>query len=94
MGWLNEDGTPPAGWAFKTPSQGAATAVWASTSPALDGLGGLYLEDVEVAEVTTTFDFQSGGVMPHAVDPEQAARLWDLSAKLTGVDTIRSRSTR
>ena len=34
---------------FKSPEAGAATAVWAATSPLLDGLGGLYLEDCDVA---------------------------------------------
>ncbi|MET7676898.1 SDR family NAD(P)-dependent oxidoreductase, partial [Streptomyces seoulensis] len=49
-GWIDEQGNPlnPAG--FKTPEQGAATQVWAATSPRLDGLGGLYLEDCDVAE--------------------------------------------
>jgi hypothetical protein len=26
------------------------------------------------------------GVMPHALDPEAAERLWDLSVKTTGAD--------
>jgi NAD(P)-dependent dehydrogenase (short-subunit alcohol dehydrogenase family) len=83
LGWLNEDGTPTDLSLYKTPGQGAATAVWAATSPQLKGMGGLYLEDCEVAEITTAFDFAAGGVMPHAVDPDQAARLWTLSAELT-----------
>lgn len=36
---------------FKSPEAGAATAVWGVTSPMLDGLGGLYLEDCDVAPV-------------------------------------------
>ncbi|MBT0769847.1 SDR family NAD(P)-dependent oxidoreductase [Kineosporia sp. J2-2] len=85
MGWLTAEGTPPPGHAFKTPSQGAATSVWAATSPQLHGLGGVYLEDCEVSEVTTEFDYTRPGVMPHAIDPGEAARLWTLSAELTGV---------
>ncbi|WP_436535667.1 oxidoreductase [Actinoplanes sp. HUAS TT8] len=88
MGWANEDGTPADPDAYKTPEQGAATSVWAATSPQLDGLGGLYLEDCEVAELTTSFDYSTGGVMAHAVDPGEAARLWTLSAQLTGVDAF------
>ncbi len=88
MGWINEDGTSTNPGAEKTPEQGAATAVWAATSADLDGLGGIYLEDCEVAEITTTFDYSTGGVMAHAVDPGEAARLWTLSAGLTGVDAF------
>ncbi|MGW3339545.1 SDR family NAD(P)-dependent oxidoreductase [Streptomyces sp. NPDC001009] len=86
-GWIDEQGNPlnPAG--FKTPEQGAATQVWAATSPRLDGLGGLYLEDCDVAEPAPE-DGAWGGVKDWATDPEQAARLWALSAGLTGVDAF------
>jgi len=84
-GWYAEDGTVLVD--FKSPEQGAATQVWAATSPRLDGLGGLYLEDCEVAEPAEAG--ASSGVRDYAVDPEQAARLWDLSARLTGVDAFR-----
>ena len=36
----------------KTPEQGAATQVWAATSPQLDGLGGVFCEDCDIAEVS------------------------------------------
>jgi NAD(P)-dependent dehydrogenase (short-subunit alcohol dehydrogenase family) len=81
-GWIDEDGTPLV--EFKTPEQGAATQVWAATSPQLAGMGGVYLEDCEIAEVTTAED--EPGVRPYAVDPESARRLWTVSAELTGVD--------
>lgn len=86
-GWIDEQGNPlnPAG--FKTPEQGAATQVWAATSPRLDGLGGLYLEDCDVAEPAPE-DGAWAGVKDWATDPEQAARLWTLSAELTGVDAF------
>ncbi|MBN3788045.1 SDR family NAD(P)-dependent oxidoreductase [Burkholderia sp. Ac-20353] len=85
QGWVDEHGTPidPT---FKTPEQGAATQVWAATSPRLDGLGGLYCEDCDVAPITT--GDEEAGVRPHAIDPEQAARLWRLSARLTGADAF------
>jgi len=86
MGWIDESGNPvnPAG--FKTPEAGAATQTWAVTSPQLDGMGGLYLEDCDVAEPAA--EAGARGVRPYAVDPEQAARLWTLSAELTGVNAF------
>ncbi|MFF9373308.1 SDR family NAD(P)-dependent oxidoreductase [Streptomyces griseoluteus] len=86
-GWIDEQGNPlnPAG--FKTPEQGAATQVWAATSPLLDGLGGLYLEDCDIAERAPE-DGTWAGVKDWATDPGQAARLWSLSAELTGVDAF------
>ncbi|MEV8320661.1 SDR family NAD(P)-dependent oxidoreductase [Streptomyces sp. NPDC059900] len=81
QGWMSDDGTPAQG--FKTPAQGAATAVWAATSPLLDAHGGAYCQDCDVAEPATTDDMLIGGVKPWARDPESAARLWQLSAELT-----------
>ncbi|WP_329017989.1 MULTISPECIES: SDR family NAD(P)-dependent oxidoreductase [unclassified Streptomyces] len=86
-GWIDEQGNPLNPSGFKTPEQGAATQVWAATSPRLDGLGGLYLEDCDVAEPAPE-DGAWGGVKDWATDPEQAARLWALSADLTGVDAF------
>ncbi|MFI6656649.1 SDR family NAD(P)-dependent oxidoreductase [Streptomyces sp. NPDC050523] len=86
-GWIDEAGNVLNPQGFKTPQQGAATQVWAATSPQLDGLGGVYLEDCDIAEPATD-DAQPSGVKPWAVDPEQAARLWDLSAELTGVNAF------
>ncbi len=87
-GWLDADGNPDD--RFKTPEQGAATAVWAATSPQLVGLGGVYCEDCDVAEPTApgTPEAELGGVDAHAVDPDEAARLWTVSAQLTGVDAF------
>jgi len=58
---------------------GAATSVWAATSPELDGIGGLYLEDCAIAEPMR--EGIEGGYAPFAVDPEQAARLWEWSQR-------------
>jgi NAD(P)-dependent dehydrogenase (short-subunit alcohol dehydrogenase family) len=68
---------------WKTIPQGAATTVWAATSPALDGLGGRYLEDCGLAEVSTDPD-ASKGVRDYALDPERARALWELSERLVG----------
>jgi NAD(P)-dependent dehydrogenase (short-subunit alcohol dehydrogenase family) len=85
-GWIDEDGTPLNPPGFKTPEQGAATQVWAATSPQLDGKGGVYLEDCDIAVPAPPGTRK--GVKPYAVDPEEAARLWALSASLTGVDAF------
>ena len=87
-GWIDEQGNTlnPAG--FKTPEQGAATQVWAATSPQLDGLGGVYCEDCDIADLAPDDLEFTGGVRSYAVDPEQAARLWALSAELTGVNAF------
>ncbi|WP_326827259.1 SDR family NAD(P)-dependent oxidoreductase [Streptomyces sp. NBC_01751] len=84
-GWIDENGNPTDP-TFKTPGQGAATQVWAATSPQLAGMGGVYCEDCDIAEPAG--DGSEGGVHAHATDPEQAARLWALSADLTGVDAF------
>ncbi|MBO1417660.1 SDR family NAD(P)-dependent oxidoreductase [Streptomyces sp. FH025] len=83
-GWVDEHGAV-VGADFKTASQGAATGLWAATSPLLDGRGGLYLEDCEVARVAgPDAPMDDGGVRPYAVDPAAAARLWELSLAATG----------
>ncbi|MBC2868422.1 SDR family NAD(P)-dependent oxidoreductase [Streptomyces mexicanus] len=92
-GWIDENGTVLHPEQFKSPQQGAATQVWAATSPRLDGLGGVYLEDCDIAEpardgVETRDGVVTGGVKPWATDPAEAARLWALSAELTGVDAF------
>jgi NAD(P)-dependent dehydrogenase (short-subunit alcohol dehydrogenase family) len=71
----------------KTPEQGAATQVWAAASPQLDGLGGVYLEDCDVAEPAPA-DGTRTGVKDYAVDPVLAERLWTVSAELTGVNAF------
>jgi NAD(P)-dependent dehydrogenase (short-subunit alcohol dehydrogenase family) len=85
-GWIDEDGNL-VNSGFKTPEQGAATQVWAATSPRLEGMGGVYCEDCDIAEYAGD-DPSAPGVRAHAVDPDQAARLWALSAELTGVDAF------
>jgi NAD(P)-dependent dehydrogenase (short-subunit alcohol dehydrogenase family) len=84
-GWIDADGNA-ADPTFKTPEQGAATQVWAATSPQLAGLGGLYCADCDVASISD--DGAETSVRAYAVDPDEAARLWALSAELTGVDAF------
>lgn len=86
FGWIDEEGNL-LNRSFKTPEQGAATHVWAATSPQLAGAGGVYCEDCDIAEPADEAEFR-GGVRAYARDPEQAERLWALSAELTGVDAF------
>ncbi len=79
LGWLKPDDTPLD--IFKTPEQGAATSVWAATAAALQGHGGLYLEDCGQglpAEQTN----RVSGYSPHVMDDDAADQLWDVSAHL------------
>jgi NAD(P)-dependent dehydrogenase (short-subunit alcohol dehydrogenase family) len=87
-GWMDEDGNVDE--RFKTPEQGASTSTWAATSPQLDGLGGVYCEDCDIAEPTDVGSptARIRGVDAHAVDRHDAARLWTVSAELTGVDAL------
>ena len=87
MGWLNPDGTPVEPSPFKSAQAGASTQVWAAASPQLDGMGGVYLEDCEIAEPYVEGGPRRG-VASWASDPEQAARLWALSAERTGVNAF------
>ncbi|MBQ0851737.1 SDR family NAD(P)-dependent oxidoreductase [Streptomyces sp. BH-SS-21] len=86
-GWIDENGVPLNPEGFKSPEQGAATQVWAATSPQLAGMGGVYCEDCDIAELAPA-DGTRVGVRAYAVDPASAARLWALSAELTGVDAF------
>jgi NAD(P)-dependent dehydrogenase (short-subunit alcohol dehydrogenase family) len=88
LGWIDEDGNELLE-GFKTPAAGAATEVWAATSPALAGLGGVFCEDCDIAlPVEAERPEFSAGVAAHATDPAAAERLWALSAELTGLDAF------
>lgn len=84
-GWIDNDGNA-ADPSFKTPQQGAATLVWAATAPELEGLGGVYCADCDVAESAAT-EGDDTAVSAHAIDPDEAARLWSLSVQLTNTHT-------
>ncbi|SEP53506.1 SDR family NAD(P)-dependent oxidoreductase [Amycolatopsis saalfeldensis] len=88
LGWIDRDGNHLIEW--KSPEAGAATAAWAATSGHLRGMGGVYLEDNEVAEIVDPGapDAMKSGLHPYAADPASAARLWDISAELTGVNAF------
>lgn len=89
FGWIDAEGNVLE-TRFKTPEQGASTTVWAATSAQLDGKGGVYCEDCDVAAPTDpeSEDARVRGVDAHAIDRDAAARLWEVSAALTGVDAF------
>ena len=76
-------------WPWRTAEQGAATTVLLAASPLLDGVGGRYFENCNEAVLcdpeNPTGERDAPGVAPYAIDPEAAARLWDVS-----VDMLRS----
>jgi NAD(P)-dependent dehydrogenase (short-subunit alcohol dehydrogenase family) len=65
------------GYVFKTPQQGAATSALLATWPPLEGVGGRYFEDCNEAQPPVPGEHR--GVAAHALDPEAAARLWQVS---------------
>ncbi len=70
---------------FKTIEQGAATSMVAATSPQLEGIGGRYFEDCNEAEpVEDPSPETASGVATYALDPANAERLWELSARELG----------
>lgn len=93
IGVLNPDGTPneEAAEAMKktqkTTAQAAATTIWAATNPQLQNIGGVYLEDVEVAGIYEYPGYRnpagSKGVAPFALEQESALKLWTLSEEMT-----------
>ena len=69
---------------FKNVEQGAATSVWCATSSQLDGMGGVYCEDCDIAPAVGEGYKGPIGVSPWACDPALAEKLWTLSETLTG----------
>ena len=87
LGWMDEDGSPSelAKNFFKSPSQGASTTLWCATSNDLNGLGGVFCEDCNIAKRKSEVDESLQryfGVADWAVDTDEAARLWELSEEI------------
>ena len=68
------------GMQFKSIPQGAATQVWAATSPDLVGHSGAYLADCGLG--VEGGNIGRNGFEPHITDADTADRLWDLSERL------------
>lgn len=70
---------------WRSAEQGAATSVWCATSAQLEGMGGVYCEDVDIAEAVAADSPEPHGVRPWAMAPDLAERLWTKSEAWTGV---------
>ncbi|MEJ7635186.1 SDR family NAD(P)-dependent oxidoreductase [Aeromicrobium sp.] len=68
----------------KTIEQGASTSVLLATSPLLEGVGGRYFVNNQEAVVVDRPTDDMTGVAAYALDPGNAARLWDVSVELLG----------
>ena len=97
MGFVDENGEmrPEVLAGLKTIPQGAATSVWAATSPALNNIGGVYCEDGDIAEllpsdpsVQTKARLHQSGVQQYSLDEGSAKKLWALTEKMTGLKFI------
>jgi NAD(P)-dependent dehydrogenase (short-subunit alcohol dehydrogenase family) len=82
MGWMDDQGNLNP--VFKTPEQGAATSIWAAVGRELEGVGGLYLEDVNEG---LPFDEANpfGGYKAYALDAQKADDLWKVSERLVRI---------
>jgi NAD(P)-dependent dehydrogenase (short-subunit alcohol dehydrogenase family) len=83
MGWYDKDGNVNP--LFKSTEEGAATSVWCAVSPLLEGEGGVYCEDCNIAALWQEGMAPYSGVRPHAINRETAAALWAASEAMTGV---------
>lgn len=86
LGYVDSEGNllPEVKASLKTIPQGAATTVWCSASPLLNDLGGVYCENVDVAELNSDVKI-IGGIKPYSLDETNAKRLWKLSEEMTGI---------
>lgn len=94
MGFVDEHGNlrPEVLASLKTIPQGAATTIWAATSPLLNNIGGVYCEDGDVAELLPAdpashagSNVHRSGVMPYSLDQHTAKALWTLTEEMTGI---------
>jgi hypothetical protein len=65
-----------ASWFLKTSEQGAQTSIHLAVSEELEGITGLYFADCKERTPAET-----------AQDDQAAKKLWEVSAKLVGLDT-------
>ena len=69
---------------WRSSEQGAVTSVLLAASPLLEGIGGRYFENCQEALPYDPTDesVEPSGVATHALDPEGAERLWDVSLEM------------
>ncbi len=78
-GWAEANGSP-----LKSIPQGAATQVWGAVAPELEGVTGIYLEDVQIAKHIPSDVLSALGVIEEALDQGSADRLWGISEGIVG----------
>ncbi|PLB47580.1 dehydrogenase with different specificitie [Aspergillus steynii IBT 23096] len=67
---------------WKSPEQGAATSVWAAVAKELEGTGGKYLDDCQIAPPADPSQRHGPGYAEWAYSPEMEARLWAKTLEL------------
>lgn len=73
---------------LKSPEQGAATSVWAAVAKELEGQGGKYLDNCQIAEAhNSKLGEYSPGYAPWAYDAEGGTRLWKQSLEMLGLNS-------
>jgi len=82
MGWYDAEGN--VNERFKSTEQGAATSVWCAVSPLLEGEGGVYCEDCNIAAAVDATCPDFSGARPHIQDAALAKALWAKSEEMTG----------
>ena len=87
LGWKKEDGSLSdlAANFFKSPSQGASTTIWCAVSSMLNDIGGVFCENCDIAQRKEYIDESMRryfGVADHAIDTEEAKRLWEETEKM------------
>lgn len=72
---------------MKNAEQGAATTVWAAISHDFDEKGGFFLEDCQQSELWNgDMTVLAPGHAAHIHDEESAAKLWDVSLEMIGLN--------
>lgn len=95
-GFVDQNGRPVIDLArdLKSVPQGAATHVWCAVSPQLEGKGGVFCADSDIAPILpdgNSFGLSEDranrgtGVLAYAVDPGAAEELWRRSEEITNV---------
>ncbi len=84
MGWYDADGNLNP--LFKTTEEGAATSVWCAISPLLDGIGGVFCANCNIAAPYKEGDPPHIGVHPHVRDTKIAQDWWRASEEMLGLN--------
>jgi NAD(P)-dependent dehydrogenase (short-subunit alcohol dehydrogenase family) len=86
MGVYRENGVLKSSFEFKSIEQGAATTVWCAVTPQLNGKGGVYCEDCDIASLVPDDSKLPSGVRSYALNKSTAEALWNLSERLIDLE--------